>query len=59
MTFRIEMNQVVNANREYLSCEQGDFEENDFVMCKHKLDVIEDTVMFFAYQISVNNESSV
>ena len=50
--------QDVAANPSYVSCEQGTFNDYDFVICKLKLDA-ECIVMFLAYQINTDNESSI
>jgi hypothetical protein len=55
----VEIGQVVAANLNYISCETGVFDDTDFVMCKLKNEIAENTVMFFAYQINqIDNESS-
>jgi hypothetical protein len=53
----IALHQEVAENKDYQSCESGEFSNDDFVMCKRKSDEILNTVMFLAHQI-VNNESS-
>lgn len=54
----ITLNQEVYQNTDYIVCEEGNYEENDFVFCKNKLDSIEGTVMFLANQIIKPDESS-
>jgi hypothetical protein len=56
----IELNTEVEDNTEYLTCQEGEFNEYDMVLCKHKEDVLDNTVKFYAIQIKKNitNESS-
>lgn len=54
----ITLNQEVHQNIDYVVCRKGNYEENDFVFCKSKLDTTVDTVMFLANQIIKPDESS-
>lgn len=55
----IEKNTEVESNKNYITCESGEFNDNDFVKCKLKTESLEDTVMFLASQVKIqDNESS-
>ena len=57
---KIEKNEEVQANTNYITCESGEFEETDFVLCKLKTELSENIVMFLASQIkNTTNESSI
>lgn len=56
---KIEINQEVYLNLEYITCESGEFDENDLVKCKKKNEVECNTCAFLASQIiNPNDESS-
>lgn len=56
---KIEANIEVEANKNYITCESGEFSDNDFIVCKLKTESLDSTVMFLASQIkNINNESS-
>ena len=64
MTMKIEVtkNQEVESNHNYITCEMGEFEPNDYVLCKEKTENIDNTVMFLASQVVIKNtiyESSI
>jgi len=54
----IKLNQEVADNTNYITCEEGEFSENDFILCKNKYELTHNTVMFLANQIIKSNESS-
>lgn len=59
MKIQIKKNDVVESNINYVTCEEGEFQPEDFVMCKLKNDSEENTVMFLAQQIKeIPNEGS-
>jgi hypothetical protein len=59
MKINITINQEVESNINYISCEEGEFLPTDFVMCKCKDENEDNTVMFLAEQIkNIDNESS-
>lgn len=59
MKINILKNQEVEINPNYISCEEGEFDHDQFVMCKLKNEKEENTVMFLASQIkTMLNESS-
>lgn len=56
----IKLNQEVYSNTNYITCEAGEFSPEQFVMCKHKSEVNNNTVMFLASQvINTQDESSI
>jgi hypothetical protein len=56
---KIEKNIEVESNKKYITSENGEFNDNDFVKCKLKTESLDNTVMFLASQIkNINNESS-
>ena len=60
MKIQIIKNQEVDSNSNYITCEEGEFELNDFVLCKEKTESNDNTVMFLASQIkNTTNESSI
>lgn len=51
--------QDVASNTKYVSSQEGDFDDFDFIKCKLKGEDQECTVMFLAFQINrTDNESS-
>lgn len=53
------LNQEVAVNRNYITCVEGDFNPTDYVPCKLKEEIEENTVMFLAMQINnLEDESS-
>lgn len=60
MKIIISKNQEVECNINYITCEEGEFDPDQFVMCKHKNEIENNTVMFLASQIkNQDNESSI
>lgn len=60
MKINITIDQEVESNINYITCEEGEFYPDQFVMCKHKDEIENNTVMFLASQIkNENNESSI
>ena len=54
MNVEIIKNEEVNENPNYITCEQGEFNETEFVLCKEKTESRDNTVMFLASQIKDN-----
>lgn len=55
----IVLNQEVAVNTNYITCEEGEFNDFDFVLCKLKNEIDSSTVMFLATQINkIEDESS-
>lgn len=50
---QIEKNTEVEANKNYETCESGEFNDDDFVKCHLKTELSENTVMFLASQIKI------
>jgi hypothetical protein len=48
---QIDLNQVVNSNPEYVTCEEGDFEDFEYVLCKRKSEDENDTCCFLAISV--------
>jgi hypothetical protein len=58
MKHYITLNQEVEENIEYVSCQEGEFDEYVFVLCKHKNETQDCTIMFYSNQIKKIDESS-
>lgn len=54
MNIQISKNQEVDANPNYITCQEGLFDANEYVLCKEKTDTKDNTVMFLASQIKSN-----
>ena len=53
----IEIGQEVYGNSDYITCEAGEFEPDQFVLCKRKGEAAEDTVMFHAQSVVLIEET--
>ena len=51
MMITISLNQEVESNKNYVTCESGIFQTLDFVLCKNKLEEQNNTVMFLVDSI--------
>lgn len=55
---KIEINQEVESNKSYITCESGEFHEYDFVQCKLKSDTSNNTCAFYASSIIIRKEET-
>lgn len=51
MKIQININEEVETNTNYITCEKGEFEPNNFVFYKQKTESNNNTVMFLVSQI--------
>jgi hypothetical protein len=55
----IALNQEVAVNKNYITCVEGEYNPIDYIPCKLKDELEDNTVMFLAMQVNTTeNESS-